>query len=220
MISEGRSNKPQVSPLLPPLYPITDRALSGARSHFRLTLDLIAAGATWIQIREKQSPAAEILEQIERAAACAFDRGVTLLINDWVEIARATRVSGVHLGQTDAAVEEARRVLPRKVIGFSTHSLQQAKAAARLPVDYLSIGPVFPTQTKTENPPLGLEVVRQVRGAVSKPLVAIGGINLTNVAEVWASGVDSVAVISDIMAHSDITERAAAYLDLWKQIHA
>ncbi|MBI4454913.1 MAG: thiamine phosphate synthase [Acidobacteria bacterium] len=205
---------------LPPLYPITDLALARIRSHFELVLALIAGGARWIQIREKELPHQELLVQVEQAVQQTLSRRITLVINDWIEMARSTGVSGVHLGQTDFPVEEARNQLPKKIIGFSTHSLEQARAANRLPVDYISIGPIFPTRTKTEYAPLGIEVLHEVRKVVSKPLVAIGGISLTNVAQVWAAGVDSVAVISDIMGSGDITSRAASYLRLWKKLNA
>lgn len=194
--------------------------MAGMRSHARLVLSLLEGGATWIQIREKQLPYPELLAQAGEALHSAALHNTTLVINDWVQLALETAISGVHLGQTDWAVREARIQLPGKIIGLSTHSLAQAREANRLPVDYISIGPIFATQTKTENPHLGVDVLRQVREVVSKPLVAIGGITLANVAQVWQAGADSVAVISDIMTHPDIAARTAEYLDLWKELHA
>ena len=205
---------------LSPIYPITDVELSGISSYLELVAELLRGGATWVQLREKRKPEGAILEQIEHAASYALDRGATLLVNDWVDVAQTTQAAGVHLGQADVPVETARSLLPDKIIGCSTHSLEQASAADRLRVDYIAIGPVFSTRTKTGNDPVGIAGVRQVRRAISKPLVAIGGITLANAAEVWDAGADSVAVIADIMTHRDIAGRVAAYLDFWRQLHS
>ncbi|MBI2821726.1 MAG: thiamine phosphate synthase [Acidobacteria bacterium] len=204
--------------LLPPLYPITDRSLA-ALTHWELVEALLAGGAGWIQIREKQMHLSQLQVEIVRAAEAAANRA-TLVINDWVELASLPGIAGVHLGQGDLTVSEARRQLPARIIGLSTHSLEQAEQADRLPVDYIAIGPVFPTRTKSENPPLGMKIVGQVRRVVSKPLVAIGGVTLENAAEVWEAGADSVAVISDIMKHPDIAGRTADYFRLWNHLHA
>ncbi|HEV8131912.1 MAG TPA: thiamine phosphate synthase, partial [Acidobacteriota bacterium] len=206
--------------LLPPIYPITDRVIGGNRPHSDLARDLIAGGATWIQIRDKELSDPELILQLRQILQHVTSPKVKILVNDRVKIALQPGVSGLHLGQDDASVQEARRLLPHAIIGFSTHSLEQAKAADSLAVDYISVGPIFPTQTKIENPPMGIQTLRKIRQAVSKPLVAIGGITLTNVAEVWAAGADSVAVISDIMKQQDIAGRIASYLAQWQKIHA
>ena len=205
---------------LPPLYPITDLKLARAGSHAELVRCLIAGGARWIQLREKDLPPEELSRQVRQSCEVADSAGVILVLNDWVDIAQTTSVAGVHLGQADLPAEEARQKLAVKIIGLSTHSLEQAQAAMRLPVDYIAIGPVFATPTNTDHPPLGIEVLHQVRSAVNKPLVAIGGITLSNVAEVWSAGVDSAAVISDIMGHRDIARQTENYLRLWNKLHA
>lgn len=206
---------------LPPLYPITDRVLGGARPHGDLVGLLISGGACWIQIREKQLADEELIVQVEEALHVAEPAGVKILINDRVEVALKTRADGIHLGQSDFPVEEARSLLPRAIIGFSTHNLAQATAANSLPADYISIGPIFPTRTKTENQPVGIDMLQRVRREISKPLVAVGGITLENVLQVWNAGADSVAVVSDIMKHGDdIGARTAGYLKLWNKFHA
>jgi thiamine-phosphate pyrophosphorylase len=154
-----------------------------------------------VQVREKRASALEFYEQATAALAIAAERGVHLIINDRVDIALATGATGVHLGQDDLPPEAARRLLGEDaVIGYSTHSVAQALEAARMPIDYLAIGPVFTTSTKENpDPVVGLEGLRSVKAAIgSLPLVAIGGIKPANTAEVLAAGADSVAMISGL----------------------
>jgi thiamine-phosphate pyrophosphorylase len=186
---------------LPRLYPLTDVQLTGLTHGEQVEL-LSEGGATLIQLREKEMPAREFYEQAKAAVAVAAQRGVQLLINDRVDIALAVRAHGVHLGQDDMPPEAARRLLgPDAVIGYSTHNIEQAIAATKLPIDYLAIGPIFATTTKTDTAPvLGLEGLRTVRQATGGfPLVAIGGITSANAAAVIAAGADSVAVISAVL---------------------
>jgi thiamine-phosphate pyrophosphorylase len=187
---------------LPRLYAITDRRLSGL-SHAEQVLRLSLGGAQLIQLREKQQGAREFFREAEAALIVARQRGVRLIINDRVDIALALGADGVHLGQDDMPPEAARRILgEHAVIGFSTHNEEQARLAASLPVDYLAIGPVFPTSSKDNpDPVVGPEGLRRVREAVpGLPLVAIGGITPENALETLASGADSLAVISALLA--------------------
>jgi len=182
------------------LYPITDRHLSGL-SHAEQVDLLIDSGATLIQLREKVDPPLRFFEQAESAVRVARDRGAKIIINDRVDIALALKAAGVHLGQEDLAPDAARRILGSDaLIGFSTHSLEQARRAAHMPVDYVAIGPIFSTTTKeSANPSVGLDGLARVREALGTlPLVAIGGINSENVGTVIQAGADVVAVISDI----------------------
>jgi thiamine-phosphate pyrophosphorylase len=184
------------------LYPITDRDLSGL-SHAEQVDLLIDSGATLIQLREKVDPPLRFFEQAESAVRVARDRGAKIIINDRVDIALALKADGVHLGQEDLGPNAARRILGSDaIIGFSTHSLEQARRAAHMPVDYVAIGPIFSTTTKeSANPPVGLDGLARVREALgAMPLVAIGGINSENVGTVIKAGADVVAVISDIWA--------------------
>jgi thiamine-phosphate pyrophosphorylase len=185
---------------LPQVYPITDTQISGL-SHAEQVAIFAERGATVVQIREKRATAFEFYEQARAALAIAAERGVHLIINDRVDIALATGATGVHLGQDDLPPEAARRLLGEDaVIGYSTHSVAQALEAARMPIDYLAIGPVFTTSTKENpDPVVGLEGLRSVKAAIgSLPLVAIGGIKPANTAEVLAAGADSVAMISGL----------------------
>jgi thiamine-phosphate pyrophosphorylase len=204
-----------VSIKLPKLYPITDSRLSGL-SHAEQVRRLSAGGARFVQLREKHLAPREFYHQAEEAISVARERGVRLIINDRVDIALALQADGVHLGQDDLPPEAARDILgERAIIGFSTHNVAQAIAAARLPVDYIAIGPIFPTTSK-ENPSgvVGLEGLRRVRRAVGeKSLVAIGGIRRENLREVLDTGADAVAVISLLAAApEEIEERTKGIL--------
>jgi thiamine-phosphate pyrophosphorylase len=187
---------------LPKVYPITDTRLSGL-SHTEQVRRLIAGGATFIQLREKQMSPREFYEDAAEAVRVARRSGVTILINDRVDLALYAGADGVHLGQDDIPVEAARRLLvDGAIIGYSTHSREQAVAAANLPVDYIAIGPVFATATKDDpSPVVGLEGIRSVRAAIGEmPLVAIGGIRANNVDDVIAAGADSAAMIGGIVS--------------------
>ena len=186
---------------LPKVYPITDRNISSL-SHEEQVRRLIAGGATLIQLREKTGSPRAFFEDAAAALRRARDAGVTLVINDRVDIALALGADGVHLGQTDMPVTAARRLLgSRAIIGYSTHNLAQATAALDLPIDYLALGPIFETRSKENPDPIaGLEAIRNVRRvAASLPLVAIGGIQRSNLQEVLSAGADSTAVISAIL---------------------
>ncbi len=187
---------------LPKLYPVTDRRLSGL-SHAEQVARLIEGGAAFIQLREKHLSPREVYSEAEEALKVARASGAKLIVNDRADIALALGADGVHLGQDDVPPEAARALLgERAIIGFSTHRVEQAIAAARLPVDYIAIGPVFATTSK-ENPDavVGLEGLRRVREAVgSVTLVAIGGVTRENGPSVLAAGADSIAVISALLS--------------------
>jgi thiamine-phosphate pyrophosphorylase len=200
---------------LPKLYPITDRKLSGL-SHAEQVARLSAGGATFIQLREKHLQPRDFYEEAKAALNVARACGIRLIINDRVDIALALGADGVHLGQDDLPPEAARRILgQRAIIGFSTHSLEQATEAARLPIDYLAIGPVYATSSKENpSPVIGLATLKTVRSAVGNmPLVAIGGITLESAQTTLAAGVDSIAVISSLLAQSaEIEPRTRLWL--------
>ena len=203
---------------LPKLYPITDRRLSGL-SHAEQVARLSDGGACVVQLREKHLSPREFYREAEEALRVARARGVRLVINDRADIALALGADGVHLGQDDMPPGAALSLLGDKaIVGFSTHSVAQAIEAARLPVDYVAIGPVFATSSKENpGPAVGLEGVARVREAVGQArLVAIGGINEENARAVLDAGADSVAVISALLVPcdpSEITLRVRRFLD-------
>lgn len=202
---------------LPRIYPITDVSLSKL-SHRAQVEKMIAGGARFIQLREKFGAPRDFLADAARALEIARAReGVKIIINDRVDIALALKADGVHLGQNDLPPTRAREILGNKaIIGFSTHSLNQAvSAVSTLPVDYIAVGPIFATRTK-QNPdaPVGLETLRKIRAAVgSFPVVAIGGIRFDNFRDVLSAGADSAAIIGDLLAEPEkITEKIKTFL--------
>ena len=189
---------------LPKIYPITDARLSKI-SHVEQVEKLIEGGAKFIQLREKYASAREFYKSAESALKIARKHNVKIIINDRVDVALALKADGVHLGQDDLPPAEARKILGEKaIIGFSTHNIEQAIAAVRMPIDYLAIGPIYATETK-ENPDaiVGLEGLRKVREATGNfPLVAIGGINSENFREVYDAGANSAAIISNLISEA------------------
>ena len=189
---------------LPQVYPITDTRISRL-SHAEQVKLLADGGATVIQLRDKHASPLEFYEQAKAALEVANRRGVQVVINDRADIALALGAAGVHLGQDDLPPEAARRLLGENaIIGYSTHSLTQIHAAAKLPIDYLAIGPVFPTSTKENpDPVVGLDGVRLAREAIGDMLlVAIGGITPANAVEVIRAGADAVALITGLLSDS------------------
>jgi len=199
---------------LPKIYPITDTLISGL-SHAEQIELLAAGGASLIQLREKRASPREFYQAALEAVSMARKLDVRIIINDRVDIAIAVRADGVHLGQDDLPPDRARVLLgASRIIGFSTHSLEQALAADLAPVDYVAIGPVLQTSTKERPDPIvGLEAVTEVKRRISKPLVAIGGITLHTALSVIEAGADSIAVISDLLSARDITGRTRSFLD-------
>lgn len=202
---------------LPRIYPITDTRAS-AISHAGQVERLVAGGARIIQLREKSAPAGEFYQSSALAVEVARKYGVRIIINDRVDIALTLKSGGVHLGQNDLPPEKAREILgPDAIIGFSTHTLEQARKACDLPVDYIALGPIFPTRSKTDpDAAIGLKELIKVRAAIGdKPLVAIGGINRENLIQVFASGADSAAIIGSIISDgARIEERMRQFTNL------
>jgi thiamine-phosphate pyrophosphorylase len=159
---------------------------------------LLDGDASFIQLRDKEASGRELLDQAIACLKLTREAGATLIINDRVDVALTAGADGVHLGQDDLSVDEAREILGKdKIIGVSTHSIDQFRAALETSANYIALGPVFPTLTKENTAPvIGLELVREARKLTDRPLVAIGGINLGRAPEVIEAGADCVAVIS------------------------
>ncbi|MDY0297271.1 MAG: thiamine phosphate synthase [Acidobacteriota bacterium] len=154
------------------------------------------AGAGVVQFRDKQMPRGKMLEIARKLRHLTQKMGAMLLVNDYLDLALMCGADGVHLGQEDVPLDAARRMLPQKMlVGVSTHSLSQARAAEAAGADYIGIGPVFATPTKADYPPIGLDVLRTVAATVSIPTVAIGGIDGLNFEQVKATGVSNIAMV-------------------------
>ena len=203
-------------PPAPFAYPIVDAGRLRGRDPAFVVDSLARAGARLIQLRVKGRPDRPWLAMAGAALAAARASGALLVVNDRADIARIVGADGLHVGQDDLTGVDARTVVgPGILLGVSTHNLDQLAAAATEAVDYLAIGPVFPTRTKENpDPVVGLEMVRRARAATARPLVAIGGITRANARSVVEAGADGVAVISDLLDAPDLarafTELAAA----------
>jgi thiamine-phosphate pyrophosphorylase len=197
---------------IPRLYAITDDRR--VESHVEQARRLAAAGVRLIQIRAKRASGRELFAIVSAALAALRGTGARLVVNDRVDVALAAAADGVHVGQDDLPATAAREILgPHRIVGVSTHSTGQAREAARWPVDYVAYGPVFATATKENpDPVVGLEGLVAARGAVSLPLVAIGGITLETAGAVIAAGADSVALVSDLWTGDPAEARIASYL--------
>jgi thiamine-phosphate pyrophosphorylase len=163
--------------------------------------ELVAGGATLIQLREKHASSKEIL-RLARELRRILPSQVQLIVNDRADLALAAQADGVHVGQDDLPPEAARRIIgTERILGVSTHNPEQLAIAHQTSANYLAIGPVFPTSSKDNpDPAIGLEGVRQARAVTHKPLVAIGGITIANCRSAIEAGADSVAVISELLS--------------------
>jgi thiamine-phosphate pyrophosphorylase len=200
--------------VLPQLYVILDAALLTI-PETECARQLVDAGVRMLQYRNKTASSRELLESSKRLSVELMPRGITFIVNDRADVAALAGARGVHVGQEDLGVEEAREVVGQdRLVGLSTHNRTQFEQAAAGSADYIAVGPIFSTSTKVNpDPVVGTELIRQVRPLTDKPIVAIGGITLESAAEVIRAGADSVAVISDILRARKPGERARQFLE-------
>jgi len=195
------------------LYLVTDQAALRDRRLLDVVQQVVQGGVTCVQLREKTASTRDFV-----VLACALHDlltplGVPLVINDRIDVALACGAHGVHLGQSDMPVQQARRCLPAQVfIGWSVETPDDVRRAADLPVDYLGVSPVFATPTKRDTaPPWGLDGLRQARAMTALPLVAIGGVQLHNAPAVLQAGADGLAVVSALCSAADPTAAARSF---------
>jgi thiamine-phosphate pyrophosphorylase len=202
-----------MSLVFPRLYAIIDASLL-TKSELVLAETLAGSGVELIQFRNKAGPSRQFFEVSQQLSTALAPHGVRFIVNDRPDIALLAGAGGVHVGQDDLGVEEARAICGNSCwVGVSTHTIEQVSAADRTSADYIAVGPIFPTTTK-ENPDavVGTELLRRARQITTKPLVAIGGITLPRAAEVYLAGADSLAVIRDLICAASPGERAREYL--------
>lgn len=201
------------------LYVITDETVGRGRSHAELADQAVDGGADVIQLRDKRLPAPDLLEAATAVRKITRDSGALFIVNDHLDLALRVGADGVHLGAADIPLPEARSLSPPGfIIGASVGSVAGALRAEAAGADYVALSPTFATGSKSDaGPGLGLSVLSAIRAAVSVPLIAIGGINAGNVADVIAAGADGVAVISAVVGVDDLT---AAARDLRARIAA
>jgi thiamine-phosphate pyrophosphorylase len=199
---------------LPRLYVILDAGLVGG-SAVEIAGQLIAAGVRLLQYRAKTVPARDMLVTAKQLAELARREGATFFVNDRADLAYLAGADGVHVGQDDLTVEQARKIIgPDRRVGVSTHNREQFEHAVATSADYVAIGPIFRTTSKANpDPVVGTGLIRQLRPLTKKPIVAIGGIGLEQAAEVIQAGADSVAVISDILSAPNPAQRATQFLE-------
>ena len=187
------------------LYAVTDRNCLGGRRLADAVEAAIRGGVTMVQLREKRIDRRDFLAEAEELARICRDFGVPFIVNDDVEIALLSHADGVHLGQDDTDAREARRILGKDaVIGVTARSADEAIAAEAAGADYLGVGAVFGTATKTDTRNSGVDGLRAITRAVRIPAVAIGGVKPSNISALAGSGASGVAVVSAIFGADDI----------------
>jgi len=177
--------------------------------------ELAAAGVRLLQYRHKTASARDLLATSRELVSSLNSHGASLVVNDRPDVAVLAGAAGVHVGQEDLEPEQARAVVGNEMwIGTSTHNMEQFRRAAATSADYIAVGPIFPTTSKSNpDPVVGLELIRQVRNLTEKPIVAIGGITVERAASVIEAGADCVAVIRGIVCAAKPVERARRFLD-------
>ncbi len=187
------------------LYAVTDRAWTGKQTLYEQVEAALKGGVTCVQLREKELDETAFLQEAKELCALCRRYGVPFLVNDNVEIAIACGADGIHVGQEDLAAGEVRhQVGDDMILGVSVHTVEEACQAVRDGADYLGLGAVFPTSTKTDVEQMPNETLRAICDAVDVPIVAIGGINRGNILRLAGSGVDGVALVSAIFSAEDI----------------
>lgn len=203
--------------VLPRLYVILDAALITS-SERDCALSLAEAGVRLLQYRNKSALARQYLDSSRKLAEVLLPKGVSFFVNDRPDVAFLAGATGVHVGQDDLDVEQTRLIVGHdKLVGVSTHNLEQFERAAASSADYIAVGPIFSTASKANpDPVVGVDFVREVRPLTDKPIVAIGGISLGRAASAVEAGADCVAVISGILSAPDPAERAREYIETLK----
>ena len=194
------------------LYTITGEQFHSGRSLVEVIEQAIQGGSDIIQLRDKTSPKRVVLRKAEALRELTRRYGVTFIVNDHIDVALAVDADGIHLGQDDLPLEAARRIMGGKIIGISTHAIEEAREAQRGGADYIGVGPVFATKSKVDVvDPVTTEYVRQVAAEITIPWVAIGGIKLHNVGEVLQAGARRVCAISEIVGSDDVRGTCEAF---------
>jgi len=199
------------------LYVITESTISKGRNNEEIVREAIKGGAEIIQLREKNWSKDRVKEEAIKLLKICKEKNVFFILNDYVDVALEIGADGVHLGQTDMSISEAREICGNKlIIGLSTHSVEQAIKADKEDVDYITIGPIYKTRAKDFT--VGTEIIKEVVSKVEKPVIAIGGINKNNIDEVLKQGIKSVAVISAVVSAENVKEAAKKLVQKIKQL--
>ncbi len=186
------------------IYLVTDTDMCPRENLVQVVGEAVRGGVTLVQLREKNISTRDFYNEALALKELCLKNNVPLIINDRLDIALAVDADGIHVGQSDMPVSVVRRILGNdKIIGLSAGSVKQAEEAVKDGADYLGVGAVFHTSTKSDANDVGIEILKKVRSSVKIPIVGIGGINAENIEELYGTGIDGVAVVSCIMASSD-----------------
>ncbi len=201
------------------LYAVSDSMWLNGRTLPEVIRESLEGGATFMQIREKNLPYDEFLALAKEVKKVTDEFRVPYVVNDEVEIAKAIDADGVHIGQSDKALVDARKILgPDKIIGVSAQTVEQAVEAQKNGADYLGVGSIFTTSTKLDADDVSLETLRAICDAVSIPVVAIGGIKEDNILDLKGTNVDGVAIVSGIFGAENIKEATSKLLAISKEL--
>lgn len=201
------------------LYAVTDRAWVGRQSLYEQVESALKGGATCVQLREKEMKEDDFLAEALEISALCKQYEVPFFINDNVEVAVKCKADGIHVGQEDMAAAQVRqRVGSNMIIGVSAHSVAEALEAVKNGADYLGVGAMFSTSTKTDVNLLSKDVLRDICAAVDIPVVAIGGISKSNLPQLAGTGVDGVALVSAIFGADDIEKECRLLRRMWEEI--
>ena len=201
------------------LYGVTDRAWTGTQSLYQQVESALKGGVTCIQLREKDLDQETFLKEAVELCQLCHQYHVPFIINDNVEIALACKADGIHVGQVDMSPAQVRSLVGgQMIIGVSAHSVSEAQKAVRDGADYLGVGAMFSTSTKTDARPLSLETLRDICQAVPVTVVAIGGISKDNILSLSGSKADGVALVSAIFGAKDIEQTCRDFYQLSRQM--
>ena len=191
------------------LYLVSDRDVLKGRDFIKSLEEAILGGATIVQLREKEASSLEFYQLALKAKALTEKYNVPLIINDRVDIALAVDADGVHVGQSDLPAHIVRSMIGQnKILGVSTATLEESKKAAEDGADYIGVGALFPTGTKTDANPVTLDQLRYIKENMDIPVVGIGGICEDNIKTIMEVGIDGVAIVSAILGKENIKEAA------------
>ncbi|OIJ16081.1 thiamine-phosphate diphosphorylase [Anaerobacillus arseniciselenatis] len=196
------------------LYAITGEEFHKGRSLVEVMEEAIIGGVDIIQLRDKKSSKKVVLEKAKQLKALAEKYDIPLIVNDHIDVALAVDADGIHIGQDDLPLEEARKIVGKdKIIGISTHQIEEAREAQKNGADYIGVGPIFATKSKEDVvDPVTTKYIEEVVNEITIPFVAIGGIKLHNVEQVLNSGATRICAISEIVGSDDVTKTCQTFI--------
>lgn len=197
------------------LYGITGEKFANGKSNYQCVKEMIDGGIKIVQYREKDKTMREMIKEAIEISNLCKEKKVLFIVNDHIDLAILTDADGVHVGQDDMAPKDIRKLIgDNKIIGLSTHSIEQAQSAYKdINVDYIGVGPIFPTTTKDAKP-VGLEYLDYVSGNLDIPFVAIGGIKTSNIDKIISRNAHSICMVSEVVKNNNICEFVKKYQEL------